>query len=1183
MSACPSDDLLLEMLNERLQGPKLAEIVIHVETCRICQEQLENLTRGRGWKTTVPEGVGERRPEARDTPGLADQEKNGGSAEGFRLARDGDSSDKADSAGGSTAQASTDLTPDDPERTHSRLGNRKESAWSQRPGYWPDSPKVPGYEILEQLGEGGMGVVYKARQVGLNRMVALKMIRGGSQARPDHFVRFSIEAEAVARLRHPNILQIYDIGAAENLPFVSLELLEGGSLADRLEGTPQPGRPSAELLATLAMAIEAAHQAGIVHRDLKPSNVLFTDQGTPKITDFGLAKRLESDSRQTESGQIMGSPSYMAPEQARGNTRDVGPAADVYALGAILYEMLTGRPPFKGETPMETIRQVIDDDAVPPSRLVPRIDRDLETICLKCLQKESHKRYESAQAFAGDLGRYQKREPIKARPASLWDRGSKWARRRPIAATFLGLGIAGALLGLVGGVLFDRASREQERQQNTQDIANQQASSAELFQADAERQDGDLDAANSRLNLLRGKIEKDPKQRVFYDRARAGLREIDQLRAERLARAADRDRYEKFRRQWNEASFHATQFTGLDVPTNQEATRRAALAALRAFAGPFSRDSWTLGPLPPSLPERERAEVKEACYSLLLSLADVSEQPVQGLRYLEMAARLHGPDAAYHLQRAACLIRAGDQPGAQRERREAEAIRPTTASEYFFVGRDLFKRGDPIAANRHFDSALRLQPDHFWANCLSAVCYLRTQQPRVAKAILTACIERERGYAWLYVWRGFASSQLAAIASEELKKQSNAARATLREEADHQFEAAKADYDHALALLLQKPDDELRWVLLVNRGLLFVGRADWSSASADLEAAIRLDGRRAEAPAALAQVYQRQRQWDAAFEQYTKAIAVKGDWAPLYRGRAEVELARTASTPDDRKQALFDLEQAIRLESPVNPVLALDHTNRARLLYADHREALALAACDAALAVRPAYKDAHVLRVQLLLDLKRYDEVIRSCDALLAQDKATAAYYELRAMARAYGKDFHGAIEDDTQAIAIEPERALLYARRGGLYLLSEAPKPALHDFEVAVRLDPADADALSGRAAARVRLGRHREAVTDAEKSLALGKPTADRLYRAARIYARSAAMASTEVRKHGQDTVNLVASYLDRGTDLLRAALKKLPAAERAAFWRNVVQSDPDPAMNALRRRIRSMELVGERTGDR
>ena len=336
---------------------------------------------------------------------------------------------------------------DDDDRTVSQSGTSPPSPREDRPRSL--APRIPGYEIVGKLGEGGMGIVYKARQLGLNRLVALKMIIGGSQVRMDHLARFRVEAEAVARLRHPNILQIYDIGEVDGLPFVSLELLEGGDLDDRLAGTPQPGRSGAELMATLARAVDAAHQAGIVHRDLKPTNILFTADGIPKITDFGLAKRLESDSRQTETGQIMGTPSYMAPEQASGNTKDVGPAADIYALGAILYEMLTGRPPFKGETPFDTVRQVIQVDPVPPSRLVPRVARDLETICLKCLNKEPHKRYASAEEFADDLDRYRDGRTIKARPTPLPERGWKWAKRNParVAAVAVGLLI---FLGSIG-------------------------------------------------------------------------------------------------------------------------------------------------------------------------------------------------------------------------------------------------------------------------------------------------------------------------------------------------------------------------------------------------------------------------------------------------------------------------------------------------------------------------------------------------------------------------------------------------------------------------------------------------------------------------------------------------------------------------------------------------------------
>jgi serine/threonine protein kinase len=222
-----------------------------------------------------------------------------------------------------------------------------------------------GYEILGELGRGGMGIVWKARQRRLNRLVALKMIRDGRYADDARLTRFKIEAEAVASLRHPNILQIYDIGEFHGAPYVALELLEGGSLAERLREAPLTARQSAELMVPLALAIDAAHRAGIVHRDLKSANILFTADGIPKVTDFGLAKRLELDEGQTQTGQVMGTPSYMAPEQAQGATKEIGPPADIYSLGTILYEMLTGRPPFKGTTAHETVKQVIELDPVP--------------------------------------------------------------------------------------------------------------------------------------------------------------------------------------------------------------------------------------------------------------------------------------------------------------------------------------------------------------------------------------------------------------------------------------------------------------------------------------------------------------------------------------------------------------------------------------------------------------------------------------------------------------------------------------------------------------------------------------------------------------------------------------------------------------------------------------------------
>ena len=302
----------------------------------------------------------------------------------------------------------------------------------------PALPQVAGYEIQEVLGHGGMGVVYKARQLGLNRLVALKMVLAGINASPQDLARFRAEAEAVAQLQHPNIVQIYEIGEQNGCPFLALEYVGGGSLAAQLDGTPIAPRQAAELVLALARAVQHAHETGIVHRDLKPANVLLQPDGTPKITDFGLAKRSASDHARTETGTILGSPSYMAPEQATGRTHDIGPATDIYALGVILYELLTGRPPFKGASLLETIEQVRENDPVPPRFLQPKTPRDLETICLKCLEKQPRRRYAAAADLAADLRAFLHDEPINAHSLTFLDQVTRSISHHGFDARFRG-------------------------------------------------------------------------------------------------------------------------------------------------------------------------------------------------------------------------------------------------------------------------------------------------------------------------------------------------------------------------------------------------------------------------------------------------------------------------------------------------------------------------------------------------------------------------------------------------------------------------------------------------------------------------------------------------------------------------------------------------------------------------
>ncbi|MCE9534303.1 MAG: protein kinase [Planctomycetes bacterium] len=303
----------------------------------------------------------------------------------------------------------------------------------------PDKlPIIPGYEVLREVARGGMGVVYEARHFDLGRIVAIKMILSGPSS-PKAQARFRLEAEAAARLLHPNFVQIFDMGQVDGRPFFSMEFVTGGNLGDLLKRQPIAARKAAELTEIIARAVHAAHLQGIVHRDLKPNNIMLTADGTPKIADFGLAKRLDDDSQHTHTGEIMGTPNYMAPEQAQGSKDQIGPKTDVYALGVILYEMLVGKPPFMGDSPIEALRLVLNEDPVAPSRRAVNVPRDLEVICLKCLEKTPSRRYDSALALAEDLRRFLNGQHILAKPIGRLGRCLKWVRRHPQQAALVGL------------------------------------------------------------------------------------------------------------------------------------------------------------------------------------------------------------------------------------------------------------------------------------------------------------------------------------------------------------------------------------------------------------------------------------------------------------------------------------------------------------------------------------------------------------------------------------------------------------------------------------------------------------------------------------------------------------------------------------------------------------------------
>jgi WD40 repeat protein/serine/threonine protein kinase len=401
-------------------------------------------------------------------------------------------------------------------------------------------PTVAGYEILGILGRGGMGIVYQARQQKLKRVVALKMILAGVHASEGARLRFRTEAEAVARLQHPHIVQVFEVGEADGSPFISLEFVNGGSLAGKLNGSPQPVRESALLVQTLAQAIHHAHRHEIIHRDLKPGNVLLrldlpeekeatvgragtigspptgppsgviAHFGMPKIADFGLAKQLDSQGEPTQCGSPLGTPTYMAPEQAEMPGEKIGPGVDIYALGTILYELLTGRPPFRGATPLDTLEQVRSQEAVPPSRLQPKVPRDLETICLKCLHKSPRGRYLSAGDLADDLGNFLAGKPIRARRVSATERLWRWGRRNPTVA-----GLVAALL-LVFVLGFGAAIWQMRQAQ-----ANARAEAAAREEADDQRKTAEA----RELQAILARKDADAQHREAQKQRLAALRE----------------------------------------------------------------------------------------------------------------------------------------------------------------------------------------------------------------------------------------------------------------------------------------------------------------------------------------------------------------------------------------------------------------------------------------------------------------------------------------------------------------------------------------------------------------------------------------------------------------------------------------------------------------------------------
>jgi tetratricopeptide (TPR) repeat protein/predicted Ser/Thr protein kinase len=1117
------------------------------------------------------------------------------------------------------------------------------------------SVAVPGYEVLDELGRGGMGVVYRARQTGLKRLVALKMIRAGEHAGAEEVARFRAEAEALARLQHPNIVQVYEVGECDGRPFFSLELVEGGSLAQRLAGTPQLPREAAALLETLARAVDAAHRAGVIHRDLKPANVLLTPDGVPKITDFGLAKRLDVEVGQTQSGAIMGTPSYMAPEQAAGKSREIGPAADVYALGAVLYELLTGRPPFRAESPMDTLLQVLQQEPVSPRLLNPRLPRDLVTICLHCLHKEPARRYASAAELADDLRRFLAEEPIRARPVGPLERGLKWARRHPARAALAGVSTA-LVLGVVGGLFAWQHLRAEgelarehadrvEAEQKTERSQRREAAQRELLAGVTAWDQSERARAREHGQKALGLIGEDPS--------------LDDLRDPAVRLVAQVDRWELLDRNYHqliehrdEALFHLCRqlFSGLDLAASLALAREHARQALELFGvTAAANNSLVLDEL---YDPGRRGEVTLGCFELLLIQAEALCHPLldpgeqrthaeEALHLVDRAERLVPGTATVRRRRARYLRLLGQDPAADQAGPVSTAGEAVTALDAFLTGYDTAFGAGPADEARlkeaigHFDQALRLQGNLFWAHFCRALAYQLLGNPGMAEAGLTVCASERPAFVWTHLLLGFVHGELASRAGSAAER-TNALR------------SAEADLQQAERLLTnagpERSAEAARYVLAVNRGVLRLRQArslvpladvhrlgpllpppaqllagtalacqeqKLAEAAAELEQAARRMPRQPQTYVDLARVAEdradlarKRGDLDArallltrALEQMDEALRLQAD-PSYYRSSAQLHLRRGETWLQAARQrdphaapqgwrtelaaARHALEQAIAAEPHArSPVLATDWKEVAWVLYQEERYADAVRAAEQALHARDDLAGAWWVKGLALFKLGRYAEAVTALDRCVETGPATADVYRARALAeRALGR-YPAAAADCDRALVLQPHDSRLHAIRGWLYLAGEAPAPALAEFAEAVRLDPGNADAYSGRGHARVQRAASpwalAEAVADAEASVQRAPHDRRLVYNAARIYAQAVGRLDADTSGSllvGEDR----ARYQERALALLGTALELTPSRERPAFWKDEVQRDA--ALNPLRGSPRWAALAGDAT---